>query len=315
MKAIVAVKPSPREPRRLLAHCYRTHGRGGNEVSSPDRVVEIVGNVEGVITRSARIDAQSLISNHHGKGRWLRHVVLSAEDCSDQEQRTVCFERLKKMVEDFVATFAPGATYLAVLHRDRLHPHAHVLVCNSVNGRTIDWQPSTLRRMQDMGWTVHAAPGRGSGQGKAVDVYPLSKNLTASKVAALNQQQLRELITAGTIKIARVNARGQVTSITYDNKRIRLTTIQRLALGQPNHRNQFVDISPGLAAPRPGLQPRRRVRRRASRPVVAAPAPTRQPRRGAPPLPPVAQDQALGGHGRRPAQGEVPPPRHGGLQR
>jgi hypothetical protein len=87
MKTIVAVKPSPREPRRLLAHCYREHGRGGDEVVSPDRVVEIVGNVEGVITRQARIDAQSLIDNHHGKGKWLRHVVLSAEDCADQEQR------------------------------------------------------------------------------------------------------------------------------------------------------------------------------------------------------------------------------------
>lgn len=229
MKAIVAIKSSPSDPRRLLAHCYREHGREADEVPCEDRVLELFGQIEGVITRQAKVDCRSLLSHHHGSGKLVRHVVISGEDCADPTTRIDFLERLKKMAFEYIDTFAPGATFLGVLHQDRLHPHVHLLINNSVNGRTLNFSPKLLKEMQSMSWTAHAQPGRGAGQGKAIRAYPLAQNLDIKKIYQLKPEEINELIAQRKIEIGRVNRRGDITSIIYNGRRIRLSSIARLS--------------------------------------------------------------------------------------
>lgn len=83
--------------------------------------------------------------------------------------------------------------------------------------------------MQSMEWTDQATSGRGRGVGKAISAYPLAANLDAKTLANLSQEQIHEKIQANEIQIGRVNSQGNITSIIYQGRRIRLDTVRRLA--------------------------------------------------------------------------------------
>jgi hypothetical protein len=262
MRAIVAIKASPRLAANLINHCYTFAARAGNEVPCTDRVFSLSGNVEGILLREAAIDSFTLLSGHHGKGRPVRHVVISMEDCADPFLRTASFRRLIKMARQFVRKFARGARYIAIVHADRLHPHVHLIVCNSDGRRTLNWTPATLREMQSMLWTSLATSGRGTGKNKAVAVYPLARQLDAKTISTLTPEQINDLITAKQLSIGRVNRAGDLTSVVFNGRRVRLSTIQRFAATSATPR-LHVDSRAGMESPAPRSPARRdRPRRR-----------------------------------------------------
>ncbi|MDR1191743.1 MAG: relaxase/mobilization nuclease domain-containing protein [Verrucomicrobiales bacterium] len=229
MKAIVAVKPSPKRAKPLLAHCYRAHARTGDEMPCADRVTDIVHNLDGVALRQPSVDSRSLLAGHHGGCRPVRHVVISVEDCQGAA-RGEALRRLRFMVGEFVENFAIGAKYVAVIHQDRNHPHAHLVIGNSVNGRGIRWQRRDLRAMQEMRWTRYAQSGKRRESRGTTNVYPLAKNLDAQKIAVLDERKLNELIASGAIGIGRRDKNGGIQSITFNGRRIWLATIRRLSV-------------------------------------------------------------------------------------
>jgi hypothetical protein len=131
MKGIVSIKASPARPVELLRHTYRAHGREQDEIDVQDRVVQILHNLDGIALRDPIGDVRSLLSEHHGQGRMVRHVILSLEDCADLKQREEAFHKLKVMIQDFSKTYCPDSKWIGVIHQDRLHPHAHLVVANS----------------------------------------------------------------------------------------------------------------------------------------------------------------------------------------
>ena len=161
------------------------------------------GTSRGLSPVVLRSILKSLLLEHHGKGKLLRHVVLSLEDCLDPLLRRSWFSRLEKMAFDFMRRFAPNSRFIGIGHGDRVHTHAHLLISNSDGRRTLDWSPSMVKEMQSMSWTAHAVPGRGAGRGKAVAVYPLAKNLDAKTISTLTPEQIHELINTRQLQIGR----------------------------------------------------------------------------------------------------------------
>ncbi len=232
MRAIVTIKSTPSSPTALMRHCLKPHGRDADEISCEDRVSAIGGRIEGGITRDARVDIESLISRHHGRGKRVKHVVISCQD-SEGEARAEALAALPGLANDWIKSYAPTSDYIYLVHQDRQHPHMHVLLCNSDGKKCLDWSPQQLRRMQDFKWTVRATSGRGSGKhhepGRGV--YPLARNLRATELLKLTKEQINERIKSGSITVGRRNSSGVITSVIIDGRRIRLSTLERLRGG------------------------------------------------------------------------------------
>jgi hypothetical protein len=152
MKIIVHIKDSTRSARKTLAHCYG-QGRSIKEVACEDRVVEIINGLEvGTPERDPAVDAEKLLVHHHalGKAREVKHVVLSVEDLEDEVERREAAQGLAQAAREYAEKYAPGCQYIAVIHQDREHVHAHLVVCNSNGKRCIKWSPGHCREMQQI---------------------------------------------------------------------------------------------------------------------------------------------------------------------
>ena len=246
MKVIVAIKRACRSPRSLLRHCFLSKGRQGREVAplqeSGNRVIGLLNGLPvGTITQSPATDAKTLCSNVPAGRAALRHVVISAEDTSDPAARMAVFEGLADLGEQWIQTYAPGASFIGVLHDDKLHPHLHLLVANNdeFNGDArLAWPRSALKQMQSMEWVAPATKdkffiesGRHVGitkrEGSGMP-YPAAI-LDAEILAAATIKELEEYEHSKILTIGRRDKSGDITSVIYNGRRIRLSTIRNLA--------------------------------------------------------------------------------------
>jgi len=262
---IVAIKKACKSARPLLRHVYLKTGRLGREVApltpDADRVVGIVNGLDvGTVTRSPAVDAKSLCSEVPRTRAQLRHVVLSMEDTPDPADRAKAFEALADLSEQWMEEFAPGSAFIGVLHDDRSHPHCHLLIANlapfEADGR-LNWKPSDLKKMQSLEWVAPATaekfslePGRHQGVSRREGAgmpYP-SPLLDAAALAMATLEELQSYETANIISIGRRSSDGEIKSINYNGRRIRLSTIRQMA----QHRQGVVVQS--RPARRRGLQ-------------------------------------------------------------
>jgi len=81
-------------------------------------------------------DAWSITREGFGKngGIQYHHASLSL-DPSDKMTSKISDDELTKMAESFVIKHAPGHDYAVFIHRDKEHPHAHI-IWNAVNHET-----------------------------------------------------------------------------------------------------------------------------------------------------------------------------------
>ncbi len=250
MKTIVTIKRACRFPRALLRHCYLPMGRQDREVEalqeSGNRVVGIINGLDvGTVTQSPATDAKTLCSNVPAGRSALRHVVISIEDILDPAARMNAFEALADMGEQWIQKFAVGASYIGVMHDDRSHPHLHLLVANNdeANGDArFAWQRSTLKEMQAFDWVAPATKEKFSIEsGRHVGVakrersglpYPAA-SLDAAMLANATNKELEEYEHSKLLTIGRRNKIGDITSINFNGRRIRLSTIRHLAQARP----------------------------------------------------------------------------------
>lgn len=246
MKLIVVIKPACRRPRGLLRHVYLHEGRMGRECAAilpdGDRVVGYLNGLDaGTITRNPATDARSLCGHVPNGRAALRHVVLSFEDMRGNESRNLAFEALADLGEQWIQAHAPYSSFIGIMHDDRNHPHLHLMVanCDESNGDArLAWSPADLREMQSLKWVSPATTekfsietGRHNGlsrrEGRGMP-YP-SLLLDAAKLAMATAKELENYEHANIITVSRRSKSGEIKSINFNGRRIRLSTIRQLA--------------------------------------------------------------------------------------
>lgn len=244
MKTIVKIKKSGSSLRRLLRHIYLPEGPGGREASpilgDGNRVVGSLWGGPGGMTFNPLTDSQSLNRGLSGH-RSFRHVIISMEDTTCHQQRVQATDILLSLADEFAGKFAPDVEFLAVVHDDRAHPHAHLVFRNEKSsGIPLCWDRSDLKMMQSMDWispkleTLGVESGRGRGTrlpGFSDAPYPLAA-LDAIALAAESIDKLDEQLNTGILKIGSRNQRGEPTSVIWGNRPISIRTIRALGPGR-----------------------------------------------------------------------------------
>ena len=291
---------------KAIVHTVKRDASAVRRVGYLANKKELVGDWIG---REVLFNAESLLLDHHGKGRKTRHFVISLErDCD------IATERLAEVAERFMATFAPASAWLGAVDRNTRAVHLHLVVCNSDGERTLNFSPSVLSKMQEMEtWTGGILE---TGKRGAV----LAKLTTAAQIKSMTYEQIHDAIERGIITVGRRNRKSEiVTSIIFNGRRVRLSTVQRVAsLGDAENRDA-ANASVGVVV---GMDSRRRLRadetRRgvgpgaSQRPMGAAHA-VGQTQRAAPHPPQRRESSGLFPAAPRPIQREGEPPRTFGL--
>ena len=254
MKFVVVIKSARGRAYNLLRHCYLPHGRQPAEIATvtnaDDRVCGLInGLAQGGLVRNAGADAAALIADMPRNRAQVRHVVISAEDTADPELRQDACTALADLCGQFAETYAPGTPYVAVLHQDRLHPHAHIIFRNSdaANEAALCWNRDQLAEMQSMEWVSQTTKdefsieaGRSSGRTRREGTglpYPLAR-LDALKLATATISELENYESANIFTSGRRSPNGETDSVNFNGRPIRLSTIRQLAairgcLGSP----------------------------------------------------------------------------------
>jgi len=112
--------------------------------------------------------------------------------------------------------------WLGAVDRNTKAVHLHLLLCNSDGERTINFSPQILRKMQEVAtWSGGVLE---TGRRGAV----LAKLTTAKQLKEMTYEQIQNAINNGTLTIGR-RSNGIVTSVILAGRRVRLSTVQRVA--------------------------------------------------------------------------------------
>lgn len=264
MKLIVAIKSACRRPRSLIRHCFLPKGRAGREVDAlradDHRVVQILNGMEVGSIGSPAVTARNLCGDVPQGRAPLRHVVISAEDVTGAEKRREAFACLAAVAQDWIQAYAPNTNFLAVSHDDRRHPHIHLLLANSDRSddeSRLAWSPSTVSGMQSLDFVSDATKetylvesGRHRGISRREQggmPYP-GAHMDALKLAKMSEEELKHYETRNELTVGRRNKAGQITSVVFRGRRIRLSTIRQMDQSRRSalpgrcayHRNQKV---------------------------------------------------------------------------
>ena len=244
MKMVVVIKRACRRPRSLIRHCLLAAGRKPREIDGlrddGHRVVAITNGMHAGAVTSPAVTARLLCGDVPEGRAPLRHVVLSAEDMTHAADRVSAFAALADVAEQWLAAFAPSSPYLAIAHDDTAHPHMHLLVANydqRNDDARLAWSPSTVSAMQSLNFVSpethqqfslesgrHRGATRREGSGLP---YPRA-DLSALKLAKMSDKQIEYYEHTGNLTVARRNKLGEITTIIFENRRIRLSTIRQL---------------------------------------------------------------------------------------
>jgi len=256
MKLVVAIKAACRRPRALIRHCLLAEGRNPREVAAMrrdgHRVVQILNGMDTGTIGTPAVTARNLCGDVPEGRAPLRHVVISAQDTTGAGDRLEAFKCLAAVAQDWIAAFAPDSNFLAITHDDRKHPHIHLLLANSDRSpdeRRLSWSPGTVSEMQGLGFVTEDTREKflvESGRHRGVTrreqggmPYP-GAPLAALKLANLTTKQIEEYEQQGTLSVGRRDKQGNVLSVIFEGRRIRLSTIRHM--GQ--HREHRVSDGP-----------------------------------------------------------------------
>jgi hypothetical protein len=248
MKMIVAIKPACRRPRSLIRHCLLPKGRKAREVEGvredDHRVIGLINGMTAGSVGSPAVTARNLCGDVPAGRAPLRPIVISAEDTEAMPDRLDAFAALTDVAQQWLAAYAPHSPFLAITHDDTRHPHVHLLVANTVADEEetrLAWSPSVVSEMQSLAWVsdstkqefaIESGRHRGATRRESRGMPYPNAQLDALKLAKLENEQIYERIKSGDITVARRNKAGEITSIIYEGRRIRLSTIRHMAAHQ-----------------------------------------------------------------------------------
>ena len=209
---------------RAIIHTVKRDGPVKKRVAYLANKSVLIGDWVG---NDVTFNSERLMEGHHGKGRKTRHIILSLEQGGDLPDTLFA-----TAAERFMATFAPQSAWLGAVDRNTKSVHLHLLLCNSDGERTLNLSPSVLSKMQEVeSWTGGILE---TGKRGAI----LSKLTTAAQIKSMTYEQIHDAIERGSITVGRCNRKGEITSIIFNGRRVRLSTVQRVAsLGDAENRD------------------------------------------------------------------------------
>src|ERR1035437_6927333 len=136
MKACVYIKTAKRGRGRaqtlsLIKHCI-SEGRSEREIDDGQSRVDAI-EVFGLVgsldeNKPGALRDNLLRQNHVSKSKEAaKHIVISVEDTLDPAARKAALRILRRMAAEFLKVYAPGCAALAFAHKDRKHPHLHLI--------------------------------------------------------------------------------------------------------------------------------------------------------------------------------------------
>jgi len=248
MKMILRISATRQKAWRVLEHVYG-QGDYAPERNIADRLGPKAWSLPtGYPTGDPHFDAELLLSNHHGRGKEARHVIFSAPEMPEatEEQYQNAVNAMVASAQDFAQKHAPGQSYIVQGHRDRFHPHSHLIICSSNGKKCIDWGPEQLKGFQSLDFLSEATrnkynlePGRGQGKrprgvGRIAYNHAVQgdcqKTLERQTAEQFSYEKIMEGIDAGTIQVARRTKAGKPISVLLGGKKIRLSTLRKSQL-------------------------------------------------------------------------------------
>jgi hypothetical protein len=161
-----------------LRHDYRARAtRSEPETEfAGSRVHEVAGDFRGVgvIIQQPGFERMMMAAlcgtrQISSSSKPLRQVILSVPEMPDASPKDYqqVLSTLMQAAKKWIDTFAPGVRWLAFAHKDRYHPHVHLVLENTDykhGTRRLDINPAMLRTMQKMEWCADLGivPGKGS---------------------------------------------------------------------------------------------------------------------------------------------------------
>ena len=200
---------------RAIIHTVKRDGPVKKRVAYLANKSVLIGDWVG---NDVTFNSERLMEGHHGKGRKTRHIILSLEQGGDLPDTLFA-----TAAERFMATFAPQSAWLGAVDRNTKSVHLHLLLCNSDGERTLNLSPSVLSKMQEVeSWTGGILE---TGKRGAI----LAKLTTAAQIKSMSYEQIRTELERGNLAVGRRNKFGDITSVVLGGRRVRLSTVQRVA--------------------------------------------------------------------------------------
>ena len=177
-----------------------------------------------------------LAANHHNPSavRAFLTAVLSVQTPRNASPEVLAdFDnRLEQAIRDLSRKL--GVPILGWIHKNTRTRHAHLLIPNSDNRRTLQLTRKVLKQLQGFEWTTALASGRGKGQRKALPVYPHARQLDVRDLAQLLLDESGEvrdtvwdhLAAVGAISNVRARKDGSPISFEFRSRRIRFETLK-----------------------------------------------------------------------------------------
>lgn len=205
-----------------------------------------------IMNATPREIADSLMCDHHDshvKNRVCRTVIISVKTPKNATKEEI-EKRVASVTEAFHDLFkeldVPGAAWI---HGNTQTIHGHGIFPNSDGRRTLNITPSVLRNLQNFKWTQALESGRGRGKRGAIPVYTRAKNLAASGLAKIifdknmnvGEFALNTLEQAGIISEVRRTKSGEPISLSFQNKRFRITTLKNFFTNQQPENNNMIE--------------------------------------------------------------------------
>jgi hypothetical protein len=222
---------------RFIAYCYGPKG------SRP--LLPVEGYMPGLPTGDPTLDAESLLSQHHGgKAAKGRSIVISSDYFHNRETAVTHAAAMTKSASAFRMAWAPQTNALSVVHLtqgEKKHAgmwrlDCHLILANTDGQRGIQWTRQQCSQMQDMAWIPEAVTqqfnitsGKGTGVRRTEKIpYPKSENLVAYEIGTLNNHQIENGISCGHYGAARRAKDGRIISIETQGKRINIARARHL---------------------------------------------------------------------------------------
>jgi hypothetical protein len=251
MKMIVAIKPACRRPRSLIRHCLLPKGRKAREVDGvredDHRVIGLINGMTAGSVGSPAVTARNLCGDVPAGRAPLRHIVISAEDTEAMPERLDAFAALTDVAQQWLAAYAPHSPFLAITHDDTRHPHIHLLVANMVpdeDEARLAWSPSLVSEMQSMAFvsedtqkefSIESGRPRGATRRERGGMPYPGAQLDALKLAKMTDEEIKHYEHRNELTIGRRNKAGEVTSVVFKGRRIRLSTIRQMDQNTKSH--------------------------------------------------------------------------------
>ena len=242
---IIRISPSRQRAWRVLEHVYGP-GDYQPERAIISRLAPGAYQLEaGYPMRDPKHDASLLLAKHHGRGKEVRHVIISTREMPDatQAEYNQALNAVLVAAVEFARKAAPGCDFIAQPHTDRHHPHVHLTICASDGHKCVDWNAKDLSNFQGLSFLStqtkqahNLVPGRGRGKrpkgvGRVAynhavqgDCQPTREQQTAQQ---FSYQAVLAGIEAGTIAVTRRKKNGTPLSVLLDGKKIRLSTLRK----------------------------------------------------------------------------------------